>query len=87
MMLNLLAMFVPFDQLGEVVVTTLVFVAIGLVFFAIAFGLFTVLMPFLGKEGNRRRSEYGIGYRNRIDVDRNRADYICCGPRIVRINK
>jgi len=38
-MLNMLAFVVKIDQLLEVLVTTLIFVFIGLVFFAIAYGI------------------------------------------------
>jgi len=38
-MLNMLAFVVKIDQLLEVLVTTLIFVFIGLVFFAVAYGI------------------------------------------------
>ena len=38
-MLNMLALVVKLDQLLEVLVTTLIFVFIGIVFFAIAYGI------------------------------------------------
>jgi uncharacterized membrane protein YjfL (UPF0719 family) len=41
-----LGLFVSYDQMGEVIVSTLIFVAIGLVFFGIAFGILTLITPF-----------------------------------------
>ena len=41
-----LGLFVSYDQLGEVIVSTLIFVAIGLVFFGIAFGILNLITPF-----------------------------------------
>jgi putative membrane protein len=38
-MLNMLALVVKLDQLLEVLVTTLIFVFIGIVFFAVAYGI------------------------------------------------
>ena len=38
-MINLLAFIVKFDALAEVLVTTLIFVFIGLVFFTVAYGI------------------------------------------------
>ena len=38
-MINMLAFIVKFDALLEVLVTTLIFVFIGLVFFAVAYGI------------------------------------------------
>ena len=50
MFMNLLAtslgFVVKFAELAEVVVTTLVFVVIGLIFFGIAFGILTLITPF-----------------------------------------
>lgn len=45
-MLNLLAFVVKMDQLLEVVVTTLIFVFIGLLFFALAFAVLGKASPF-----------------------------------------
>lgn len=42
---NALAMVVKFDALAEVLVTTLIFVAIGIVFFAIAYGILGRMFP------------------------------------------
>lgn len=42
---NALAMVVKFDALAEVLVTTLIFVAIGIVFFAIAYGILGKMFP------------------------------------------
>ncbi len=39
MNVNALAMVVKFDALAEVLVTTLIFVVIGIVFFAVAYGI------------------------------------------------
>ena len=44
-MLNTLAFIVKLDQLLEVIVTTLIFVFIGLVFFAVAYGVLSRLFP------------------------------------------
>lgn len=42
---NVLAMIVRFDALLEVLVTTLIFVSIGIVFFAIAYGILGKMYP------------------------------------------
>lgn len=42
---NVLAMVVKLDQLLEVLVTTLIFVSIGIVFFAIAYGILGRMYP------------------------------------------
>jgi len=44
-MLNMLAFVVKIDQLLEVLVTTLIFVFIGLVFFAVAYAVMSRLFP------------------------------------------
>ena len=44
-MLNMLLFIVKIDQLLEVLVTTLIFVAIGLVFFAVAYGILSRIYP------------------------------------------
>lgn len=44
-MLNTLAFVVKIDQLLEVVVTTLIFVFIGLVFFAVAYAVLSRVFP------------------------------------------
>lgn len=42
---NLFAFVVKFDALAEVLVTTLIFVFIGIVFFAIAYGILSRMYP------------------------------------------
>ena len=42
---NFLALVVKFDALLEVIVTTLIFVFIGIVFFAVAYGILSRLFP------------------------------------------
>ncbi len=42
---NALALVVKFDALAEVLVTTLIFVFIGIVFFAVAYGVLGVMFP------------------------------------------
>ncbi len=42
---NALAFIVKFDALAEVLVTTLIFVFIGIVFFAVAYGILSRLFP------------------------------------------
>lgn len=42
---NFLAFVVKFDALAEVLVTTLIFVFIGIVFFAVAYGILSRLFP------------------------------------------
>jgi uncharacterized membrane protein YjfL (UPF0719 family) len=42
---NALALIVKFDQLLDALVTTLVFVFIGIVFFAVAFGILSRIFP------------------------------------------
>ena len=44
-MLNILAFVVKLDQLLEVIVTTLIFVFIGLVFFAVAYAVLSRMFP------------------------------------------
>ncbi|CAN5693413.1 hypothetical protein BH18ACI1_BH18ACI1_00730 [soil metagenome] len=44
-MLNMLAFIVKLDQLLEVLVTTLIFVFIGLVFFTVAYGILSRVFP------------------------------------------
>ncbi|MDQ3181437.1 MAG: DUF350 domain-containing protein, partial [Acidobacteriota bacterium] len=44
-MLNMLVLIVKLDQLLEVLVTTLIFVSIGLVFFAVAYGILSRMFP------------------------------------------
>ncbi len=44
-MLNMLAFVVKIDQLLEVLVTTLIFVSIGLVFFAVAYAILSRVFP------------------------------------------
>lgn len=43
--LNVLAMVVKFDALLEVLVTTLIFVSLGIVFFAVAYGILSKMYP------------------------------------------
>ena len=45
-MLNTLAFIVKFDALVEVLITTLIFVVIGLIFFGIAFFIMDKITPF-----------------------------------------
>ena len=45
MLINLFALIVKVDQLLEVVVTTLIFVFIGVVLFAITYGILGLLYP------------------------------------------
>lgn len=42
---NVLGMVVKFDALAEVLVTTLIFVSIGIVFFAVAYGILSKMYP------------------------------------------
>ena len=42
---NALAFVVKFDALAEVLVTTLIFVVIGIVFFAVAYGILSRMFP------------------------------------------
>lgn len=44
-MLNTFAMIVKFDVLLEALVTTLIFVFIGIVFFAVAYGILSRIYP------------------------------------------
>jgi putative membrane protein len=43
--LNVLALVVKFDALLEVLVTTLIFVSLGIVFFAVAYGILSKMYP------------------------------------------
>ena len=42
---NALAFIVKFDALAEVLVTTLIFVSIGIIFFAVAYGILSRMFP------------------------------------------
>jgi uncharacterized membrane protein YjfL (UPF0719 family) len=44
-MLNIFALIVKFDALVETLVTTLIFVFIGIVFFAVAYGILGKMFP------------------------------------------
>ena len=44
-MLNMLAVIVKMDELLPVVITTLIFVAIGIIFFAVAYGVLGLMYP------------------------------------------
>lgn len=44
-MLNMFALIVKFDALLETLVTTLIFVFIGIVFFAVAYGILSRMFP------------------------------------------
>lgn len=45
-MLNMLAFFVEYSKLPEVIISTLIFVVIGLIFFAVAFFILEKGMPY-----------------------------------------
>jgi len=68
---NILGLFVTYEQLVESIVTTLVFVAIGLVFFGIAFGILTLVTPF--------------SIRKEIEEDQNTALGIVIGSVLIGI--
>ena len=70
-MLNMLAFVVKFDALLETLVTTLIFVFIGLVFFALAFGILGKATPF--------------SIRKEIEEDHNTALSIVIGSIMVGI--
>jgi len=70
-MLNMLALVVKFDQLTEVLVTTLIFVVIGLVFFGLAFLILTFVTPF--------------SIRKEIEDDQNTALGIVIGSMLIGI--
>ena len=42
---NVLALVVKLDALAEVLVTTLIFVSIGIIFFAVAYGILSRMFP------------------------------------------
>lgn len=65
------AMLVPLNQLTEVVLSTLVFVAIGLIFFAIAFMVIVKASPF--------------SVRKELEEDHNTAIAIVIGSVIIGI--
>jgi uncharacterized membrane protein YjfL (UPF0719 family) len=71
MLPSTLGLFVSYDQLGEVIVSTLIFVAIGLVFFGIAFGILTLITPF--------------SIRKEIEDDQNTALGIVIGSMLIGI--
>lgn len=68
---NVLGLFVGYEQLVESIVTTLVFVAIGLVFFGIAFGILTLVTPF--------------SIRKEIEEDQNTALGVVIGSMLIGI--
>ena len=68
---NILGLFVTYEQLVESIVTTLVFVAIGLVFFGIAFGILNLVTPF--------------SIRKEIEEDQNTALGIVIGSVLIGI--
>ena len=70
-MLNLLALIVKIDQLLEVLVTTLIFVVIGLIFFAIGFFIMDKVTPF--------------SIRKEIEEDQNTALGIVIGSMLIGI--
>jgi len=67
----MLALVVKFDQLTEVLVTTLIFVVIGLVFFGLAFLILTFVTPF--------------SIRKEIEDDQNTALGIVIGSMLIGI--
>lgn len=68
---SVLGLVVKFDQLAEVLVTTLVFVVIGLVFFALAFVVLEKVTPF--------------SIRKEIEEDQNVALGIVIGSMLISI--
>ena len=66
-----LGMFVPYSELPEVLVSTLAFVAIGLVFFGISFGILTLVTPF--------------SIRKEIEEDQNTALGIVIGSMLIGV--
>lgn len=69
---SLFGFVVKFAELAEVLVTTLIFVAIGLVFFAIAFGILNLVTPF--------------SIRKEIEEDQNTALGIVIGAMLIAIS-
>ena len=70
-MMTSLGFVVKFSELAEVVVTTLVFVVIGLIFFGISFGILTLVTPF--------------SIRKEIEEDQNTALGIVIGSMLIGI--
>lgn len=70
-MLNTLALIVKLDELLPVMLTTLIFVVIGLVFFGIAFLILTFITPF--------------SIRKEIEEDQNTALGIVIGAMLIGI--
>ncbi|HMP64674.1 MAG TPA: DUF350 domain-containing protein [Pyrinomonadaceae bacterium] len=68
---GVLALVVRFDQLAEVLVTTLIFVLIGLVFFAVSFFVLEKVTPF--------------SIRKEIEDDQNTALGIVIGAMLIGI--
>ncbi|MGI9055319.1 MAG: DUF350 domain-containing protein [Pyrinomonadaceae bacterium] len=71
-MLNIFAFVVKMDALLETVVTTLIFVFIGLVFFALAFGILGKVTPF--------------SIRKEIEEDQNTALGVVIGAVLIGIS-
>ncbi len=70
-MLNMLAFIVKFDVLAETLVTTLIFVVIGLIFFGIGFFIMDKITPF--------------SIRKEIEEDQNTALGIVIGAMLIGI--
>lgn len=68
---GILALVVRFDQLAEVLVTTLIFVLIGLIFFAVSFFVLEKVTPF--------------SIRKEIEDDQNTALGIVIGAMLIGI--
>ncbi len=81
-MLNTLAFIVKLDALLETLVTTIVFVVIGLIAFAIAYFIFDKITPFSVRKGNRRRPKYRARHRHRLDYDCNCDNHRCGDSRL-----
>ncbi len=66
------ALIVKLDALLETIVGTLIFVFIGLIFFALAFGIIGKANAVFDSQGNRRRSKHRTWHCSRLGFNRHR---------------
>jgi len=80
---NALALVVKLDQLLEVLVTTLIFVSIGLIFFVVAYAVLSRVFPIRKEIEEDQNTALGICHR--LDNDWH-CDYYCGGNSRIKIN-
>jgi spermidine synthase len=83
---TIFGLLIPMENMLPVVVTTLVFVALGLIVFALVFLVITKAAPFSVPQGNRRRSKHRARDRDRVSDPRQRPDHRRSRPLITTIS-